>query len=116
MDVYCKNCGEPWDTLHLLEDEVHETEAGQQISDDLFDSEDWKCAGKHYQKAFPFKPKYTGELWTGKLTDFWRGQFSKNNFAFGETMHEVLHCSCCDDNKRISKFDMDDLGEDTIDF
>lgn len=117
MDVRCKNCGEPWDTLHLLEDEVHETEAGHQMSDDLFDLEDWQCAGEHYQKSFPFKPKYTGEPWTGKLTDFWRKQFAKNAWDFGETVLEVIHCNCCDDNVRITQFDMSDvLNQDDIDF
>lgn len=108
MDVYCANCGEPWDLHHLLHDEVHDTEAGGEMIDDRLNLEDWDkkmCEYVHtvFDKAeldriaeeTKPKPQYKGEPWERKLTPFWREQFKARGWEFGTTVAVVYRCSCC---------------------
>lgn len=102
MDVICANCAEPWDTYHLRNDEVHETDAGTQMIHDQLDAEEFEK--KHRFSPPPadmcFRPSYTGEAWHGKLTPFWREQFDRRGWEFGESLYTVLHCPCCPKGER----------------
>jgi hypothetical protein len=107
MDVYCANCGEPWELHHLLHDEVHETEAGGQMIEDSLDEEDWdkemcKLGGLSREAALRAcpkpEPRYKGEKWERKLTPFWREQFKARGWEFGENLAVVLRCTCCEAN------------------
>jgi hypothetical protein len=104
MDVYCANCGEPWDLFHLRNDEVHETAAGLEMIDDRLNEEDWdkemcKYGGLSREAALRACPKpepqYKGEPWEGKLTPFWREQFKARGWEFGSNLAIVYRCSCC---------------------
>lgn len=108
MDIKCATCGEPWDTYHLRHDEVHETDAGTQWVEHRLAEEDWdkemcKWGGASREAALracgsgPTPPAI--EKWEGKLTDFWREQFSKRGWVFGASLYSVLRCPCCKDNR-----------------
>jgi len=106
MDVCCANCKEPWDIHHLWHDAVHETAAGQEMIDDELDLEDWdkemcslsylslESLKKHAESTKP-EPRYKGEPWERKLTNFWREQFKADGWEFGSSVIAVLHCPCC---------------------
>jgi hypothetical protein len=107
MDVYCANCGEPWDLSHLRNDEVHETAAGTEMIYDKIDMEKWdeemcKYGGLSREAALRAcpkpEPKYKGEPWTGQLTDFWRREFKALGWEFGGNLAIVLRCNCCEAN------------------
>lgn len=120
MDIKCATCGEPWDTHHLRHDEIFETEAGTQLVYYKQDVEDWekRCNELGYfvksdgtlargntgffnlsDKKPPKPPTPPQEKWEGKLTDFWREQFSKRGWVFGASLYSVLRCPCCKDNR-----------------
>lgn len=88
MDIKCATCKEPWDHYHLLEDEVHETEAGIELINHKIRNEN---------SLFP--ELWTGEVWEKKLTPFWREQFAANGWKFGSNVCVVFRCPCCKDNK-----------------
>ncbi len=79
-DVYCKKCGEPWDTYHLRHDEVWETG----LRDTL-------C------KVFP-----------GKLTPMYRKAFESIGWRFGHSIFNIYQCPCCKD-KDIQLEETEDL-------
>jgi hypothetical protein len=132
MDVYCANCGEPWDLHHLLHDEVHDTAAGTDMVYDRLDLEDWDKKMRSFsslsrrefeQIAAETKPepRYKGEPWERKLTPFWREQFERLGWKFGTTVSVVLHCTCCKSNgalpdaaERVEDYETVDscLGDD----
>lgn len=109
MDVTCAQCGEPWDTYHMRHDEVYETEAGLQIIEDQLDQEDWDkekmCRfSPQQQKAFKFtapNPRYVGEQWEGKLTNFWTKQFAMRGWKFGGSVYAISQCPFCKDAKAL---------------
>lgn len=97
MDVTCARCGEPWDTYHLRHDEVHETQAAQEMREDQWALEDYEKDGGWNRRMgiTPPKPAYRGEKWERRLTPFWRSQFADLGWKFGASVLAVLECPAC---------------------
>ena len=75
MDVHCSTCGEPWDTYHLWQDAVFETDLSHE------EAEAW-CGLPH----------------TKKLSDRYRKKFQMAGWEFGQSVINVVRCPCCPKN------------------
>lgn len=75
MDVHCSTCGEPWDTFHLQQDEIHET--------DLSESE--------INRWLNLPP-------SDRLLPLYRDAFERGGWRFGNSMLDVRQCPCCSAN------------------
>ena len=72
MDVYCTTCTEPWDTFHLREEAIHETD---------FDEAEiaaWLTLPSEQKLAPRYRQKLAAVGW-----------------QFGSTMINVMHCPAC---------------------
>jgi hypothetical protein len=72
MDVHCSSCGEPWDTYHLQQDAIFETDL------DPAEAETWR--------ELPSQDR---------LNSRYREKFKKAGWQFGQSMMNVIHCPCC---------------------
>lgn len=72
MDVYCSTCREPWDVVHLREDEIFDT--------DLTEEE-----ATVWQSLPPAQQLY----------ERYRAKFRANGWEFGRTVINVIRCPCC---------------------
>lgn len=77
MDVYCTTCREPWDTHHLWQDAIHETDL------DETETACWlKLPGPER-----LRPKY-------------RQAFAAAGYIFGTTVLNVIRCPGCPPNAK----------------
>lgn len=72
MDVHCTTCGEPWDTYHLWQDAVFETELSQE------EAEAWLSLPR-----------------AQKLTERYRKEFKAAGYEFGASVINVIRCPGC---------------------
>lgn len=72
MDVHCTTCGEPWDTYHLWQDAVFETELSQE------EAEAWLSLPR-----------------AQKLTERYRKEFKAVGYEFGASVINVIRCPGC---------------------
>lgn len=82
-DVYCANCGEPWDTYHLRHDEPYE----------------------HIPSAPGLEPSYLKDIAsTGRVPNVaWiRESYTRAGWVLaGWSVFAVLRCSSCRDNAPV---------------
>jgi hypothetical protein len=96
MDVRCSTCDEPWDTHHLMHDEIFDTDLGEEEAIAWMD----------------LPP-------TEKLSPWYRARFKANGWEFGSSILNVIHCPACpkdtepDPEKVAIKAALEDvLGDD----
>lgn len=72
MDVHCLTCDEPWDTYHLMHDEVFETDMTHE------EAEVWVSLPR-----------------AQKMTNRYRAKFRANGWEFGSSVINVIRCPAC---------------------
>ena len=72
MDVHCTTCGEPWDTYHLRNDAIYETDLTPTEAD-------------AWRKLPPEK----------RLSKLFREKFQGAGYEFGSSLFVLLRCSGC---------------------
>lgn len=85
-DVRCASCGEPWDTWHLREDAIWETEL----------------------------PKTVKKGFDGKLTEDIRKAFKAVGWEFGLTLYNIRHCPGCPKGSEPKNSPMADAIEEVF--
>jgi hypothetical protein len=71
--MYCKKCGEPWDTYHLR----HEVWFDMDVS-----------GTRALQEAYAYNS-------TGRISDFARRELRGAGWEFGDSVFAILHCPGC---------------------
>jgi hypothetical protein len=72
MDVHCSTCSEPWDTHHLMHDEIFDTDLGE-------------------EEAIAWMDLPQSE----KLSPWYRAKFKANGWMFGSSVLNVIRCPAC---------------------
>ena len=80
MDIKCATCQEPWDTHHMLEDEVWEVWDGEEDS-----------SSHLLIKKFLEGPKTS-------IPAMLREDLKDKGWVFGRTVVCILECACCGSN------------------
>ena len=90
-DVYCTNCGEPWDWWFLRDELVYETSLDEDVI----------------------------ENWDMKLTDQIRADFKEIGWVFGENLAHIIRCESCPEGEtkqtlrtQLQSVMVDLLGDD----
>jgi hypothetical protein len=72
MDVHCSTCEEPWDVVHLREDEIFDADLTEEVA-------------IAWQSLPPAQ----------QLGDRYRAKFRANGWEFGSTVINVIRCPAC---------------------
>lgn len=72
MDVHCSTCDEPWDTYHLQNDAIYDTDLSVEEA-----------------RAWRTLPS------AQKLNERLREKFTAAGWVFGSSVLNVRHCPCC---------------------
>ena len=72
MDVHCSTCGEPWDVHHLWHDAIFDIGLSEK------EAREWGSLPRSH-----------------KLSGRYREAFKAAGWRFGETLVNVIRCSCC---------------------
>jgi hypothetical protein len=72
MDVHCSTCNEPWDTYHLKQDEIYETDLTPE------EAEAWT----ELSPSLQLQPRY-------------REKFKALGWEFGNSVLNVIRCPAC---------------------
>lgn len=72
MDVHCTTCGEPWDTYHLWQDAIFETDLSEK-----------EATAWH---SLPHR---------AKLASRYREKFKEVGWEFGQSVINVIRCPAC---------------------
>jgi hypothetical protein len=110
MDVYCGNCGEPWETWHMRVDAIHEAIEHLNSRPDLQYLEKYGGVidGKDYEQTLD-------EIWNGgtneDLTPEIREAFKQAGYVFGFNVLVPLKCPACPRDKTMSKVEKERLEE-----
>jgi hypothetical protein len=85
-DVYCHNCGEPWDTYGLRHEIVWETDLPKQVQE-------------HFNGKLPTNPNSRTH-----------NAFRNAGWEFGSTVFNIKRCPCCRANAAERNQDNDEYG------
>jgi hypothetical protein len=80
MHVHCSNCDKPWDIAYLWHDAIFETGLA------VYEAEAWRTLSC-----------------CEKLTKRYRDEFRAAGFEFGETLIDVIKCSCCRKDAKLNQ-------------
>ena len=79
MDVHCSTCGEPWDTYHLWQDAIYDTDLAEAEIESWLSLPTAERLTPHYREAFLAVP-----------------------WEFGDSILHVRRCPCCEEHAAIN--------------